>query len=76
LCDEGVKKALSPFARVKIDGSDRSDPKPSAHFRERGIRGLPTLIFLNGEGVEVSRLEGPQRADAIIAAAMKANSGG
>jgi hypothetical protein len=74
LSDEKVKEALAPFARLVIDGSDRKNMQALGHFKAFGVRGLPTLIFLNGAGEQVAKLEGQQSEAAIIAAARTANA--
>ena len=76
MSDETVKAALTPFKRLVVDASDRSDKKPLAILSEMDISMLPTLVFLDGAGNETGRLVGPQRAEKIIAAAKAAQSGG
>jgi thiol:disulfide interchange protein len=74
LADRQVKTALEPFTRLVVDITDRSDEKAGAVLAEMGVRGLPTLVFFDGEGNETGRIVGPQKAEAIIAAAKRAQA--
>jgi thiol:disulfide interchange protein len=75
LSDAQVKAALEPFKRLVVDITDRSDREKQQILSEMNIRGLPTLLFLDAEGNETSRLVGPQHAGPILAAAKKAQAG-
>jgi thiol:disulfide interchange protein len=72
LSDKSVKDALTPFTKLVVDVSDRSDRKAMGILQEMDVKGLPTLVFLDGEGNETARLIGPQPAAKIIAAAKAA----
>ena len=76
MSDDAVKAALTPFKRLVVDASDRSDKKPLAILSEMDVSMLPTLVVLDGEGNETGRLVGPQPAERIIAAAKAAQGGG
>lgn len=67
-----MNAALASFVRLKIDASDRQDRKAAVQLQQNGVGALPTLIFLNKDGEETARLQGPQSAEAIIEAARKA----
>lgn len=60
--DEGVISALSGKAvAVKVDVDENREL--AARFR---IRSIPTIIFINGEGKEVSRLIGYRDAEGFL----------
>ncbi|MFO7890484.1 MAG: protein-disulfide reductase DsbD [bacterium] len=66
--DPQVKKRLSEFVPVKLDITKRNNQ--SKKFREKyNIYGMPTVIFFNSSGKEVTRFEGfksPQEVLEII----------
>ncbi|MCF8034512.1 MAG: thioredoxin fold domain-containing protein [Desulfarculaceae bacterium] len=68
LPDPGVQALLAQFVPVKADFT--SDPGPAAQnlMRQYRVRGVPTMIFLDGKGNEVteSRLVGFMPADRLI----------
>ena len=72
MSDATVKAALEPFTRLVVDVTDKSNRAAGAILSEMEVTGLPTLVFLDGQGNETSRLVGGQPASAIIAAAKKA----
>ena len=52
--DTRVQEALSSFVLVKLNG-DREGRKLAANM---GVRGYPTLVFLNPQGQEIGRIPG------------------
>jgi thiol:disulfide interchange protein DsbD len=68
LPDPGVQNLLSNFVAVKADFT--SDPGPEAQnlMRQHRVRGVPTIIFLDGRGNEIreSRLVGFQPPERVI----------
>jgi len=63
LPDERVKEALAPYRVVKIDG-DTSDGK--AMMAKYGVQGLPTVLFLNADGVIIERVTGFMEPDQFL----------
>jgi thiol:disulfide interchange protein DsbD len=63
--DPAVAAELNRFARIKADLTNDKDPVVQALTKQYGIVGVPTLIFVDANGQEVSSarltgFEGPQ----------------
>ena len=54
--DPKVFTALQPFRRIKIDTTSVDDDETREVLRRFDIFGVPTIIFLNAKGLEVSSL--------------------
>jgi thiol:disulfide interchange protein DsbD len=74
LWDAKVKEALEPFARLKVDYSDRDDKRTKALLVSLKVEMLPTLIFIDKRGAEAARLSKERSVEAILEAAAKAAS--
>jgi len=64
--DPAVAKAIeSNYVPIQLDASDRSrsDRRKMADW---GVRGVPTLIMLNGEGEEIARAPGRVPKQALL----------
>ncbi len=52
--DAGVVRALAPFARLKVDLTRFDSPASLALRKRFDIQGVPTIVFLGGDGREVA----------------------
>jgi hypothetical protein len=59
---------------VLVDCTDRGTPKPLAE--KYGVRGLPTMLFLDSDGTVVSNLEGRDPASVAAKISMVAGATG
>jgi thiol:disulfide interchange protein DsbD len=68
--DSEVKREAERFVRLKLDLTHGNDPKSEAgRAKEKlGIRGVPTVIFVGGDGREVAdlRLEGFEKPGPFV----------
>lgn len=53
-----VARVLEPFARFKADLSFRHSTEVRKMTREFGVRGVPTVIFFDSVGEEITRFAG------------------
>jgi thiol:disulfide interchange protein DsbD len=65
----GVKKALEPFARFRVELDGRNKPQAAELQKRYGVRGLPAVVFLmpDGSEVEQARVTGFLPPDEFIA---------
>ena len=66
--DERVAGALDGFVRVKADLTAPDDETTQQLTKQYAIRGVPTIVFLDAKGAEVTdaRLTGFENADAFV----------
>lgn len=68
--DAAVKNEAERFVTLKLDLTSSDEKSEAGRARQRfGIRGVPTVIFLDGAGRELGdlRLEGFEKASAFVA---------
>ncbi|MEK6284830.1 MAG: cytochrome c biogenesis protein CcdA [Acidobacteriota bacterium] len=68
--DAAVKNEAERFVTLKLDLTSSDEKSEAGRARQRfGIRGVPTVIFLDGTGRELGdlRLEGFEKASAFVA---------
>lgn len=51
--DAKVIRAAAKFQRLRVDGTDRNDAKMLKAARHYGVKGFPTVIFVDSSGNEV-----------------------
>jgi thiol:disulfide interchange protein DsbD len=51
--DPEVIAALEPYRTIKVDLTDYESAESEALRKEFGVAGVPTIIFLDGEGNEI-----------------------
>ncbi len=71
-----MSKADRDFVMVKVDLTQKGNPAYTRLLSQYGIKGVPTLIFLDGQGKERGDLRlvdylPPEQMLARLAAAMK-----
>ena len=71
LPDERVQQALENYVFVRVD-TDTNTPAVE-HFR---VQAMPTLLILDGEGAEITRLVGPVPAATLAAELIRASTSG
>jgi thiol:disulfide interchange protein len=76
LKDPRVIAALAPFVRFKLVASPQAARMNQIFAEQMGVEGnafaLPMFHFMSASGAETAKLLGVQTADALIAAAAKA----
>lgn len=60
--DPDVKAAMQAFVAIKADAEGRGETAA----RRFGVRGFPTILFLDPDGREVRRIEGYVRRDDML----------
>jgi thioredoxin:protein disulfide reductase len=75
--DSGVKKEAERFITLKLDLTSTDANSDAGRARQRfGIRGVPTVLFLDSTGKELAdlRLEGFEKSSAFLARMKKVES--
>lgn len=66
--DARVSREAGRFLAVKVDATDDDDPVVQATMSELAVRGLPTVILFDSDGIEVRRLTSFVPAPEFVAA--------
>lgn len=53
---EVVKRASADFVMIKVDLTQKGDPLHPRLLKEYGVKGVPTVVFLDGQGKEQADL--------------------
>ena len=53
---EVVKKAAQEFVMVKMDLTRKGDPQHARLLQQYKVKGVPTVVFLDGQGREITGL--------------------
>ncbi len=56
--DQTVIDAAAKFDRLRVDGTNTSDPAVKAAVKKFSVKGFPTVIFIDSSGSETSRVVG------------------
>ncbi len=67
-----VHLAMIGVVAIRVDATDDDDLKIAALKQKYGVLGLPTIVFLDASGGEVSRLTEFTKRDAFLAALARA----
>jgi len=49
-----VIRAAARFQRLRVDGTNQSDPRVQAAVKRYAVQGFPTVIFIDSSGSQVA----------------------